>query len=438
MKLPQHDYYHVFQHWEEHDDVEYVERDERIYLQSEKVPWGTITVKALEVSDEHISNQKVCIIDSGYDINHPDLPSSSSIVTGDSQISSESWMEDGHGHGTHVAGTIAGIGGNDEGIKGLIHNGQLKLHIVKIFNNNGDFTHTSDMIQALESCVAAGSTVVNMSFGGEFFSAAANATIDRISKGRVLLVAASGNLGNGGKMYPASYPSVISVGAIDNNNNLAWFSQYNDQVDLVAPGVGILSTVPGGKYAFQQGTSMAAPHVAGVAALLWSNFNDKSAQEIRSAIESTAKDLGEMGRDDKFGHGLVQADRAYDCLAGGDCSSDVTNTFTCEDSPVGWYDIDGPEFDCDFYAQEDNCALYENHFMNQGKTANQACCGCGGGVRTFYSESPSVGPTMSPSSSDHSTKSPSIHSSTKRPSAQSSTKRPSTHSTKEPFNRNRQ
>ena len=108
----------------------------------------------------------------------------------------------------------------------------------------------------------------------------------------------------------------------------------------------------------------------------------------RDAIESSAKDLGSTGRDDKFGHGLVQLDRAYDALVG----------YSCEDSPIGWYDSDGPEFNCNYYAQGNNCAVYGDSFENMNKTANQACCVCGGGVKMgIKSESPSVLPTISPS-----------------------------------------
>lgn len=358
-------------YWEDQDDVEYVEPDHKIYLLAESVPWGIAATKALEVSDDPVSNQKVCIIDTGYDINHPDLPSSTSIVSGNSQIASQSWTEDGHGHGTHVAGTIAAIGGNNMGVVGVNRNGQVKLHIVKIFDNSGSWTHTSNLIQAVESCAAAGSTVVNMSLGcNDCFSQAQNDAFARIYNQGVLLVAAAGNYGNSAKSYPASYSSVMSVAAVDKDNNRASFSQYNDVVDIAAPGVDILSTFPGGGYKSWQGTSMASPHVAGVAALVWSHFPTKTAQEIRQALESSAQDLGSSGKDNQYGHGLVRADLAYASLNTGG---------TCTDTPVGWYDSDGPYYDCAWYSEDDNCAKYGNSYANQGKTANQACCACGGG-----------------------------------------------------------
>merc|ERR1712038_2179736 len=300
------------QFWEDQDSVEYIEADTKIYLQGESTPWGINTVEALDVSDANVSNQKVCIIDTGYDASHPDLPTS---VTGTSQISGQSWRVDGAGHGTHVAGTIAAIGGNNQGVVGVNRNGKLKLHIVKVFDNNGFWTWGSDLIKAVESCVSAGSTVVNMSLGGGGFLRAEKDAYDRVyNQNGVLIVASSGNSGTTDKSYPASYPAVISVGATDQNNQKADFSQYNDQVDLCAPGVGVKSTVPGGGYKKYDGTSMSAPHVAGVAALVWNNFPNKSAQEIREALESSAQDLGSPGRDNKYGHGLVRADLAYNFL----------------------------------------------------------------------------------------------------------------------------
>jgi len=301
---------------EQRDDVEYVEPDRKVYMLSESTPYGINSVKALSVSDSSVSNRKVCIIDSGYDINHPDLQSSRSIVTGISQDQASSWSEDGSGHGTHVAGTIAAIGGNNRGVVGVNRNGQVKLHIVKVFGNNGGWTRTSNLVRAVEECAAAGANVVNMSLGSSGSSRFERDAMTRIYNQGVLLVASAGNDGNGSYNYPASYPSVMSVAAVDSSNRKAGFSQFNDQVDIAAPGVGVLSTVPGGRYAEFSGTSMASPHVAGVAALVWSRFPTKTAQEIRRALESTAQDLGSRGRDDIFGHGLVRADRAYNSLKG--------------------------------------------------------------------------------------------------------------------------
>merc|ERR1712165_296490 len=194
--------------------------------------------------------------------------------------------------------------------------GMLKLHIVKIFGATGG-SPTSRTIRAVDECITAGANVINMSLGSSNFSRTFNDAVTRAYNRGILVVAAAGNSGNGSYNYPASYPSVMSVAAVDSSNRKAGFSQFNDQVDIAAPGVGVLSTVPGGRYAEFSGTSMASPHVAGVAALVWSRFPTKTAQEIRQALELTAQDLGSSGRDDIFGHGLVRADLAYNSLAGG-------------------------------------------------------------------------------------------------------------------------
>ena len=268
----------------------------------------------MSVSDRFVSNRKVCVIDSGYDINHPDLPKGNQ-VTGKG-VRQFQWFEDTSGHGTHVAGTIAAIGGNDRGVVGVNRNGNLKLHIVRVFGTKDEgYVWGSSVLSAAEECQAAGANVINMSLGGSSPSRTARAGFERMYKnGNILLVAAAGNGGNTSYNYPASYDSVVSVAAIDSRKRHASLSQRNNQVDIAAPGVSVRSTVPGGRYANKSGTSMASPHVAGVAALVWSHFPQKSAREIREALEKSAEDLGAPGRDDLYGYGLVRADLALQYL----------------------------------------------------------------------------------------------------------------------------
>jgi subtilisin family serine protease len=170
-----------------------------------------------------------------------------------------------------------------------------------------------------------------MSLGGSNLSKAENKSFaDLYTRDDILLIAAAGNLGNTthgtARRYPASYDSVMSVGAIDSNKDLAYFSQRNDQVDITAPGVNVLSTVPMGtgnvlgNYAYKSGTSMAIPHVSGVAALIWSHNATKTASEVRAALQSTAEDLGVPGRDNEYGYGLVQAAAACSTLTGSSCT----------------------------------------------------------------------------------------------------------------------
>ena len=104
---------------------------------SETEPYGIDLIKALKVSDEFVNNKKVCIIDSGYDINHPDLPSAGTKVTGAANGGAGVWNQDGNGHGTHVAGTIAAIGQNGKGVRGVVRSGELNIHVVRVFGNSG-------------------------------------------------------------------------------------------------------------------------------------------------------------------------------------------------------------------------------------------------------------------------------------------------------------
>ena len=130
----------------------------------------------------------------------------------------------------------------------------------------------------------------------------------------ILLVAAAGNDGNSAKSYPASYDAVMSVAAVDSNENRASYSQYNDQVEIAAPGSAVQSTYPTNTYASLSGTSMATPHVAGGAALVWSYFPNCSNNQIRSALTATAEDKGNAGRDNFYGYGLMQLADAYNYL----------------------------------------------------------------------------------------------------------------------------
>jgi subtilisin family serine protease len=127
----------------------------------------------------------------------------------------------------------------------------------------------------------------------------------------ILVVAAAGNDGSSSYNYPASYPDVISVAAVDEGNNPAGFSQFNDQVDLAAPGVNIESTVPGNSYASLQGTSMATPHVTAAIAKVWAARPQCTNHQVREAVEQSAFDLLSAGKDDSTGYGLVQVAAAY-------------------------------------------------------------------------------------------------------------------------------
>ena len=140
----------------------------------------------------------------------------------------------------------------------------------------------------------------------------------------MLTLAAAGNRGGSSEFYPASYDSVVSVGATDEDNAAWQFTQHNAQVELVAPGVGVYSTVPGNQYRAWDGTSMAVPYVTGVAAHLWSQDSACSNQTIRDVLQQSALDLGDSGRDNTFGYGLVQLQAGLAAMANQSCGVDTS------------------------------------------------------------------------------------------------------------------
>ncbi|MCI0402592.1 MAG: S8 family serine peptidase [Acidobacteria bacterium] len=415
---------------------------------AQTTPYGIPMVQADQVSFNGSSGMKVCIIDSGYFKNHNDLQDNGVTSTTDSGTGDP--FVDGCGHGTHVAGTVAALD-NTEGVVGVVGTGALGLHIVKVFGNNCSWAYSSTLVNAANKCRDAGAKVISMSLGGSFKSRTEEMAFRDLYNQGILSVAAAGNAGTTQKSYPASYPSVISVAAIDSNKVVAGFSQKNDDVELAAPGVAVLSTVPwldensltsggttwtgsyidgaartggtsatlfgasgdqctsasgaysgkivlcqrgtnsfaqkvsnvqsaGGAgvaiynnvasdpscgvflgtlngtstipaiglscadgaaalgqsgnsstvvsqftanasgYEAWDGTSMATPHVSGVAALVWSNHLTCTNDQIRTALQNTAQDLGAAGKDNSYGYGLVQAaaaNTAVSCSGGG-------------------------------------------------------------------------------------------------------------------------
>ncbi|KZN60212.1 peptidase S8 [Pseudoalteromonas luteoviolacea CPMOR-1] len=283
------------------------------YAQS--TPYGINMVQGNLLSQTNTSARKVCVIDTGYNLGHPDLPYGN--VTGIANNNAVGrWNNDGNGHGTHVAGTIAAEN-NNQGVIGVYPG--VDLHIVKIFDDNGQWTYASNLINAIQQCKDAGSDVVNMSLGGGNYSSSENTAMQNFVNGGMMLVAAAGNDGNGSKSYPASYDSVISVASVTSNESRSSFSQYNDQVEISGPGSNVNSTYPTNTYRSLSGTSMASPHVAGVAALVWSHHTQCTNQEIRAAINATAKDKGAAGYDIYYGHGIAQAKSASDYLTANGC-----------------------------------------------------------------------------------------------------------------------
>ena len=423
-------------------NVEYVEVDARRYPLAQSTLYGIHMVQAdaaaFATTDASVAST-VCIIDSGFYQAHEDLQDNH--VTGTNDSGTGNWYEDSCGHGTHVAGTISALN-NAVGVVGVNSNGLLGMHIEKVFNGSScGWAYSSSLVTALNRCQSAVTgtgqkLVVSMSLGGSLPSTTENNAFQSAYDAGALSVAAAGNSGNTATSYPAGYASVISVAAVDSAGTVASFSQQNADVELAAPGVGVVSTTPfkasslsaggntwlganidgsartdvsgmlvsgglcdsvgswtgkvvlcqrgnitfaqkvsnvksgggvgaaiynnvsggfagtlsgtstipaislsmedgqaaladvngasslvnsagvGNGYESYDGTSMATPHVSGVAALVWSLRTSKTNAEIRDALQKTALDKGAAGRDNTYGYGIVQAKAAYDYLAG--------------------------------------------------------------------------------------------------------------------------
>jgi subtilisin len=196
---------------------------------------------------------------------------------------------------------------------------QVSLYIAKALDASG-VGSTSNLVAALDAATRNGVDVVNMSLGSPFSSKTLQSACNRANNAGVLLVAAAGNEALSILDVPARYTSVVSVGAIDAGNQRATFSNYSKNLTLCAPGVGVLSTMPtypvtltGALYGYQMyydglsGTSMACPHVVGVAALVMAAHPTWTNVQVRQQLTATATDLGAPGRDKYYGYGLVNA-----------------------------------------------------------------------------------------------------------------------------------
>ncbi len=260
----------------------------------------------------------VAVIDSGVDYRHPDLAANiwrnvreiagdgidndrngfvDDIVGYDFANRDNNPMDD-NGHGTHVAGTIGAVGNNSLGVIGVSPN--VSIMPLKFLARDGS-GFTMDGVRAVDYATRMGADVINASFGGGGYSQAMYDAISRANSAGVLFVAAAGNAANNNDWrpsFPANYdlPNVISVAATDHNDRLANFSNYGrNTVDLAAPGVNILSTLPGSRYGFLSGTSMAAPHVAGAAALLFAQNPNQSVAQVKSKLLNSVDRVAALG-----------------------------------------------------------------------------------------------------------------------------------------------
>lgn len=302
--------------------VRYVEPDYVVTALGPTMPWNIHQIHADTVQANNTTGQgvRVAVIDTGIDYTHPDL---AGVYAGGFNILANSTdpMDD-NGHGTHCAGILAATGSSN-GIYGTAPN--VLLYGVKVLSGKGS-GYVSDVIAGIFWAKNNSMQVASLSLGMSDDSQALHDAINEATTGGVLIVAAAGNSGvasgSGDTMgYPAKYDGVLSVAAVNKYNHRASWSSTGSNLGVSAPGVNIRSTVPGADYKTYSGTSMAAPHVAGVAALVYSAHPDWTAQQVREQIISTATPLGNSRL---YGAGLVNATAAVNLT--GDASAGSADT----------------------------------------------------------------------------------------------------------------
>jgi serine protease len=272
------------------------------------------------------SGVTVAVNDSGVKQSLADL-AQTNFVAGYDFINSDNDPTDDHGHGSHVCGTIAQSTNNSVGVTGVAYN--CSIMPVKVLNASGSGSYTQ-IADGIYWAVDHGADIINMSLGGSSSSSTLQNACNYAWNNGVVVVCAAGNSSSSSPFYPAAYTVCISVSAINSADGLASYSNYGSTIDICGPGGdnvdrdgdgyidGVLQNTfdsSGDGYFFYYGTSMASPHVAGVAALVWSIDSGLTNAEVRDILETTAEDLGTSGWDQYFGYGLVDAYAA--CLEAG-------------------------------------------------------------------------------------------------------------------------
>ncbi|MFC4075323.1 S8 family peptidase [Salinithrix halophila] len=254
--------------------------------------WKTVTGKGA----------KIAIVDTGVDYNHPDLKGK--VIKGRDFIDNDSDPMDENGHGTHCAGIAAAHTNNEIGIAGMAPNAKIYASRVLDANGRGSLDAVAN---GITDAADHGAKVISLSLGASKGAQALKDAVDYAADKGAIVVAAAGNEGKTTPNYPGYYKKTIAVGATDSNDKKADFSNCGaDWVDVAAPGVDIYSTITGGGYKNLSGTSMATPHVAGLAGLLASQ--GKKAADIRSTIEGTADKISGTGSD--WAYGRINAAKA--------------------------------------------------------------------------------------------------------------------------------
>ncbi|MFZ4451755.1 S8 family peptidase [Salibacterium aidingense] len=288
-------------------EVAYVELDQEVQIQAEEElrNWGLEHVQAPDAWEENVTGEgvEVAVVDTGISTSHPSLD----VEDGYSAVSYTDSYDDDNGHGSHTAGII-GASQPRAGLMGVAPDADLIA--VKVLDESGNGS-LSQVLTGMEWAIEEDVDIINMSFGTLTDSSSMKSMLQEAYEDGIIVAAASGNRGEGEDdtdriEYPARYDSVVAVAAVDDNNERAYFSASGEAVELSAPGVDIVSTYEGSSYGPLSGTSMATPFVSGAFALLKEAYPEEEAPALRSMLQEEALDLGEDGRDERYGYGLLQ------------------------------------------------------------------------------------------------------------------------------------
>ena len=374
------------------DGVKYCEEDGYDYLEEPEVrkisddeidkvaqeqtslSWGTSHINANQYAKHLEENQNeiiVAVIDTGIDLSHPFFEGRLSMDAAYNYVSASTDVQDDHGHGTHVSGIVV------DTTPGL----NIKILPIKCMDFKGNGTYTN-IANGIRRAADAGAKVINYSAVGGHSEYKHDAINYAIEKGITVVVSS----GNQGQLIDTTCPShmeeCIVVGSIDSSEVLNEDSNYGDELDLVAPGVDIKSAYPDGRYIFLSGTSMAAPHVSGAAAMLKLNDPSLTPFQIEEILKNNAKDLGDAGRDIYYGYGMVDLSK----LIVHKIVKDEAIEPTCTE--VGL--TEGSHCDiCDMvFAKQEEIPKLEHHYEEKIKKATptqngekQQVCGQCGAIR---------------------------------------------------------
>lgn len=322
--------------------------EEVVELTEEKqqVPYGVTMINAPKVweATDRGNGVVIAVLDTGCDLDHPDLKGQ--IIGGrnftDDYGGDKDNYDDNHFHGTHVSGTMAALD-NEVGVVGVAP--EVKLLILKVLDKDGagDYQNIIDAVNYAtkwEGDNGEKVTAISLSLGGPNDESELHDAIKAAVDEDILVVCAAGNEGdNSGETdeisYPGYYKEVIEVGAVDEDKKLADFSSSNKRVNLVAPGVKVLSTYSGGKYAKLSGTSMATPHSSAAAALLFNELKQKldrapTERELFSELNKQTESLGNSKKEE--GNGLVHLTEQED--SGGDGPGQDKKTYQIAVKPL--------------------------------------------------------------------------------------------------------